>query len=153
MPSGTYAGPLEQVNATWNYKAGESKFTLKATEHKKIGTRWCAHVVTLQDNKEVGSEDVSVQDDGVYRVKVRDEEIKPPFLIIKTPLTKGGEWAVGSATKSFASKGKLGSFTFSIHVLDSNSGAVHPQVSRIARHQTPFRLIPVVVGVRRVHHG
>ena len=47
----------------------------------------------------------------------------------------------------------LRSFNFSDHILDSNSGAAHPPVSRTARHQTPFRLIPVVVEVRRMHLG
>ena len=37
------------------------------------------------------------------------------------------------------------------HILDSNAGAVHPPVSRTARHKTPFRLIPVFVEVSWVH--
>jgi hypothetical protein len=47
----------------------------------------------------------------------------------------------------------LRSINFSDHILDSNSVADHPHVSKKAGRQTPFRLIPVVVEVRRVRLG
>jgi hypothetical protein len=105
-----------QVGATWNYKAGDSKFTLKVTEHKKIGTRLCAHVQTIQDGKPVGSEDVSVQDDGVYRVASDDKNIEPPVLILrlqKDAPTKNDAWNVNSRaeTKSGEKQTLQGTFT------------------------------------------
>jgi hypothetical protein len=87
-----------QVGATWTYKAGESKFTLKVTDHRKIGTKWCAHIETKQDDKVVGSEDVSAQDDGVYRVATDDKPIEPAggvlILKLENDKPKNDEWNV-----------------------------------------------------------
>ena len=86
-----------QVGATWSYKAGDSKFTLTVKDQRRVGAKrwWCAHVETSQDGKVVGSEDVSVQDDGIYRVASDDKVVEPPVLILKLPPASAA-WTVNS---------------------------------------------------------
>ena len=72
-----------QDGSSWNYKAGDSKFTLKAVKHEKVGTTMCARIETVQEGKVVGSEDVFVKDDGVYRLASDDKVIDPPVMILK----------------------------------------------------------------------
>ncbi len=90
-----------QVGATWSYKSGDSKFTLTVKEQKRVGAkRWlCAHVETIQDGKVVGSEDVSVQDDGIYRVATDDKPIEPAVLILKLPPASAA-WNVNSKVEA-----------------------------------------------------
>ena len=88
-----------QVGATWTYKSGDAKFTLTVKEQKRVGAKrwWCAHVETTQEGKVVGSEDVSVQDDGIYRVASDDKLIEPAVLILKLPPTTSAQsWLVSS---------------------------------------------------------
>ncbi len=90
-----------QVGATWSYKSGDSKFTLAVKEQKRVGAkRWlCADVETIQDGKVVGSEDVSVQDDGIYRVATDDKPIEPAVLILKLPPASAA-WNVNSKVEA-----------------------------------------------------
>ena len=67
------------------------------------------------------------------------------------PGLKRSQMAIYAGVRLFY-KG-LRSINFSDHILDSNSVADHPPASSSAGHQTPFRLIPVVVELRRVHPG
>lgn len=97
-----------QVGATWSYKAGDSKFTLTVKDQRRVGAKrwWCAHVETSQEGKAVGSEDVSVQDDGVYRVASDDKPIEPAVLILKLPPASVA-WTVGSRVESKGGGDKL----------------------------------------------
>ena len=89
-----------QVGATWNYKAGDSKFTIKVTTHEKVGTTMCARLETLQDGKVVGSEDVFVKDDGVYRLALDGRVIEPAVRLLKLPPKPGDDWTVDSKAEA-----------------------------------------------------
>ncbi|HVS37333.1 MAG TPA: hypothetical protein VMS17_17360 [Gemmataceae bacterium] len=89
-----------QVGTTWNYKSGESKFTVTVKDHRRAGPQrlLCAHMETSQDGKVIGSEDVTVQDDWIVRVASDDKPINPPVKILE--LDKGAPksdvWPVNS---------------------------------------------------------
>lgn len=85
-----------QVGATWSYKTGDSKFSVKVTTHEKIGTTMCARLETVQDGKVVGSEDVFAKDDGVYRLALDGKVIEPAVHILKLPPKPGDAWVVDS---------------------------------------------------------
>jgi hypothetical protein len=85
-----------QVGATWTYKAGDSKFVVKAIKHEKIGATNCARIETLRDGKVVGTEDVFVKDDSVYRMASDDKQVDPPVLILKLPPKVGEVWNIES---------------------------------------------------------
>jgi hypothetical protein len=98
--------PMKE-GAAWNYRAGDSHFTLRVTKHEKIGTTWCARVETFQEGKAepVGSEDVFVKDDGVYRLASGGKTIDPPVQILKLPPVKNEAWAVDSKVGKDTLKG------------------------------------------------
>ena len=85
-----------QIGATWHYKAGDSKFSVKVTTHEKVGTTMCARLETTQDDKVVGSEDVFVKDDGVYRLALDGKVIEPAVRLLKLPPKPGDFWPVDS---------------------------------------------------------
>ena len=89
-----------QVGATWNYKAGDSKFTVKVASHEKIGTTMCARLETAQDGKVVGSEDVFAKEDGVYRLALDGKVIEPAVRLLKLPPKPGDFWTVDSKAES-----------------------------------------------------
>ena len=89
-----------QVGATWNYKAGDSKFTVKVASHEKIGTTMCARLETAQDGKVIGSEDVFAKEDGVYRLALDGKVIEPAVRILKLPPKANEPWAVDSKAES-----------------------------------------------------
>lgn len=89
-----------QVGATWSYKTGDAKFSVKVTTHEKIGTTMCARLETVQDGKVVGSEDVFAKDDGVYRLALDGKVIEPAVHILKLPPKSGDAWVVDSKAES-----------------------------------------------------
>jgi hypothetical protein len=102
-----------KVGATWTYKAGDSKFQLRVASYEKIGTTMCARVETVQDGKVVGSEDVFVRDDSVYRIASDGKVINPPVMTLKLQKTEKGDiqpkngdiWTVDSKADREALKG------------------------------------------------
>ena len=85
-----------QVGAVWNYKAGDSKFTVKVTTHEKVGTTMCTRLETAQEGKVIGSEDVFAKEDGVYRLALDGKVIEPAVCILKLPPKPGDGWSVDS---------------------------------------------------------
>ncbi|HTU91042.1 MAG TPA: hypothetical protein VMF69_13265 [Gemmataceae bacterium] len=111
-----------QVGATWHYRAGDSKFTIRVARHEKVGDALCALLETIRDGKVVGSEHVSVAADGVYRhdltypqtqpggrskAELGNEKkvIKPPMLVLKLPPRKGDSWKVDSKSDGMTFRG------------------------------------------------
>jgi hypothetical protein len=84
----------------WNYKAGDSKFTLKVVKHETVQTSNCARIETIQDGKSIASEDLFVKDGSVYRLRTDDKLIDPPVLVLKQPAKPGDVWTIDSNTES-----------------------------------------------------
>ncbi|HZY85237.1 MAG TPA: hypothetical protein VFE78_10435 [Gemmataceae bacterium] len=93
------------VGATWEYKVGESKFTMKVTKHEKVGNVLCARLEMLKDNKPQSFEHVSVTKDGVCRNTFEDKEAMPPVLFFKLPPKKDQSWNVDSKAGGASIKG------------------------------------------------
>ena len=76
--------PLKK-GTTWEYVADGKKITTVVTDHEKVGDLMCAKIETDLGGGQKIIEHVAVKDDGIYRVKANNEEVKPPFLILKLP--------------------------------------------------------------------
>jgi len=98
--------PLKK-GTTWEYVADGKKITTTVTDHEKVGDLLCAKIETDLGGGAKMIEHVAVKDDGIYRVRANNEDIKPPFLILKLPPKKGEEWTVDSTAKGFGIKGKF----------------------------------------------
>ena len=103
-----------QVGTTWHYRAGESKFTIRVVRHERVGDTLCALLETTRDGKVVGSEHLSVTDDGIYRHSLSmqaknpvQRTLKPPLLIMKFPPKKGDSWKVDSKGDGKAFRGSF----------------------------------------------
>ena len=101
-----------QIGATWSYRAGEARFVYKATKHELIGKTMCARIEMFQDGKMVGSEDLYVKDESVYRLASDDKVIEPAVLILKLPPKAGEAWNIESKAMGKSSPETLkGTFT------------------------------------------
>ena len=98
--------PLKK-GSSWEYLADGKKITVTVTDHEKVGDLMCAKVETDLGGGNKMLEHLAVKEDGVYRVRANNEDIKPPVLILKLPPKKGDEWTWDSAIKGYAIKGKL----------------------------------------------
>jgi len=98
--------PLKKGTA-WEYVADGKKITVTVTDHEKVGDLMCAKVETDLGGGNKMIEHLTVKDDGIYRVRANNEDIKPPLLVLKLPPKKGDEWTVDSALKGYGIKGKL----------------------------------------------
>lgn len=115
-----------QVGATWHYRAGDGKFTIRVVKHEKVGDTLCALLETRRDGKVVGSEHLAVAADGIYRHtltailrkpdpndKVRTIEAaskqtpKPPILVLKLPPKKDDAWKVDSRSDGQTFRGEF----------------------------------------------
>jgi hypothetical protein len=105
MPETPYY-PLKKDTA-WVYAAEGKKINVKVTAHEKVGDLLCAKVETDMGGGVVNIEHLMVKDDGVYRVSVNGEQIKPPYLVLKLPPKMGDSWSVEAKTKGFDITGKL----------------------------------------------
>src|SRR5215469_1307595 len=93
------------VGSTWEYKAGDNKFTLKVTRHEKVGNVLCARVEMFVKDKAQSFENVSVTKDGVYRNTFEGKEATPPVLFLKLPPKKDETWKVDSKVGGESVKG------------------------------------------------
>ena len=115
-----------QVGATWNYKTGDAKFSVKVTTHEKVGTTMCARLETVQDGKVVGSEDVFAKDDGVYRLALDGKVIEPAVHILKLPPKPGDAWVVDSKAEGKTGTERLqGTFKTGGEEVTVPAGQVH----------------------------
>jgi hypothetical protein len=93
------------VGSSWEYKAGESKYTLKVTKHEKVGNTLCARVEMFVKDKPVSFEHVGVTNEGVYRHSFESKEAQPPVLFLKLPPKKDEPWKVDSKVGGESVKG------------------------------------------------
>ena len=97
------------VGTSWEYKAGDSKYTLRVTKHEKVGDTPCARVEMIVKEKDkdkaVSFEHVAVAKDGVSRYSFEGKEAKPPVLFLKLPPKKDETWKVDSKVGGESVKG------------------------------------------------
>ncbi len=95
--------PLKE-GGTWIYKVGDGEVTVKVKSTDKGETV----LQTLANAKEVATETIKVQSDGVYRTKINATMIDPPVKILElemkdgklVPKGKGAKWGVSSKVQS-----------------------------------------------------
>lgn len=97
------------VGTTWEYKAGDNKYTVKVTKHEKVkadkGEVLCARLELFVKDKSQTFEHVAVTKDGVYRYTFEGKEAAPPVLFLKLPPKKDETWKVESKVVGEAVKG------------------------------------------------
>jgi hypothetical protein len=102
--------PLQVGNA-WEYVSGGKKIVVKVTAIEMVDGMSCARLETDASGAVV-AELVTVKKDGIYRVRANNQDIKPPFMLLKldegqqTP-KQGDSWPVDSKVQNFVLKGKL----------------------------------------------
>ncbi len=102
------------VGATWHYRSGESKFTIRVSKHEKVGDVLCARLEVTRDGKVIAWQHLAATADGVYRYDLGyrlpqpdpkggqaveqtvEDKPKPPILVLKLPPKKGDGWKVDS---------------------------------------------------------
>jgi hypothetical protein len=85
-----------QVGNTWNYRAGENRYSMRVAKHEKVGDAMTAKVEMLVDGKVRSEENIGVTGDGVYRYSYEGKEAKPSVRFLKLPPKKGDTWDVNS---------------------------------------------------------
>jgi hypothetical protein len=93
------------VGTSWEYKAGDSRYTLRVTKHEKVGDVLCARVEMIMKDKPVSFEHVGVTKEGVCRFSFEGKEAKPPVLFLKLPPKKDDTWKVDSKVGGESVKG------------------------------------------------
>ena len=84
------------VGTSWDYRAGENRFTHKVAKHEKVGGVTCARIEQVKDGKVLAYEDVGVTNEGVSRFAFDGKEAKPPITFLKPGAKKGQTWKVES---------------------------------------------------------
>jgi hypothetical protein len=99
--------PLK-VGNKWVYKVGETTTIEMKVEKIENGE---ATLNTYVNQKQVASEAIKVEEDGIYRTKINNTPISPPVKFLGLPPEKGKEWIVDSkitvAGQEHAIKGKF----------------------------------------------
>jgi hypothetical protein len=90
-PGGEYY-PLK-VGNKWVYKVGDATTIEMKVEKIDAGE---ATLNTYVNGKQVASEAVKVQADGILRTKINGTEIKPAVKFLALPVKKGDKWKVDS---------------------------------------------------------
>ena len=85
-----------QKDTTWTYRAGRNEVLVRVAGEEKIGNETCSKLETSIGGMVVSTEYVTVRKDGVYRVKVGDQLVKPPLCFLKLPPKKDATWDVKS---------------------------------------------------------
>ncbi len=80
----------------WVYKVQDQTVEVVVDRNEKIKDETCTKVDTLVSGKVVASEIYCVRPDGLYRVKVKDDEITPPVKVLALPIKKGESWTIDS---------------------------------------------------------
>jgi hypothetical protein len=83
-----------QVGATWQYKAAESKMTVKIVGHEKIGDVMCTKMETSIDGSVVANEHIAHTADGFARVAYNGQKLDKPLLFLKLPSKSGESWDI-----------------------------------------------------------
>jgi hypothetical protein len=88
--------PLKK-GATWTYRTGDKKITVRVAGFEKVGEDGCARLEYLDSDKKVTATEVfTVRPDGVYRVKFNRTLVDPPLCLLKLPLRSGQKWKFDS---------------------------------------------------------
>jgi hypothetical protein len=92
------------VGTTWTYKVGEQERKITVSAHEMVGDIPCARLDSSgADGK--GTEDVTVKDDGVYRVSSNGVKLVPPLCLLKLPAKTGTRWKVKYKEGALSVKG------------------------------------------------
>jgi len=95
--------PLK-VGDSWDYRMGDTKFTLKVAKFEEVDKQNCARVEMTVGGKLHSYDLLAVKADGVYRYVTDGNKAEPPVCFLKLPPKKDETWKVES---SVAGMGKL----------------------------------------------
>jgi hypothetical protein len=95
--------PLK-VGDSWDYRMGDTKFTLKVAKFEEVDKQNCARVEMTVGGKLHSYDLIAVKPDGVYRYVTDGNKADPPVCFLKLPPKKDETWKVES---SVAGMGKL----------------------------------------------
>ncbi len=80
----------------WIYKVQDQSVEVLVDKDENFKNEKCTKVDTLVSGKVVASELYCVKSDGLYRVKVKDDEINPPVQVLPQSIQKGKSWEINS---------------------------------------------------------
>ena len=106
QPAGADLFPLK-VGSKWVYKFGEKEVTVTVVGTEKVGTDDGFKTETKVEGQQPATELFLVKSDGVYRAKVKEDKIDPPFKMISLPAKKDTAWKVDSKVGSQGIKGEF----------------------------------------------
>ncbi len=87
--------PLKK-GSVWEYATAGKTFQIKLADFEMVGDTLCAKLESILNGNQVASEHVAVKDDGVYRYKYNNIEIKPPLKFLQLPAGPDQKWQVDS---------------------------------------------------------
>ncbi|MGL4423939.1 MAG: hypothetical protein ACRCZF_25015, partial [Gemmataceae bacterium] len=82
-----------KTGGKWTYKVGDTTVIEMKVEKIEAGE---ATINTFVNNKQVASETIKVQADGVYRTKINNTKVEPPVKFLALPAKKDTTWEVNS---------------------------------------------------------
>lgn len=85
--------PLE-VGNTWTYQVMGNPITMKVEKHEKVGDVMTAKIITEVSGQTVASENVAVQDDGIYRYAINGQQPESPAKFLALPPEADATWEV-----------------------------------------------------------
>ncbi len=91
----------------WVYAMGESEVTVRVTEFTEKDGVKTGKLVTSIGGKDVASETIRVDQEGVSRTHMNSTNIDPPVLLFKFGLADDESWEVKSKVGESKVKGKL----------------------------------------------
>ncbi len=95
--------PLK-VGDSWDYRMGDTKFTLKVAKFEEVDKQNCARVEMTVGGKVHSYDLIAVKADGVYRYVTDGNKADPPVCFLKLAPKKDETWKVESTV---AGMGKL----------------------------------------------
>jgi hypothetical protein len=131
--------PLK-VGATWEYNNAGKKVTLKVAAIDQIdGVGKCAR---LEGDFGAGpvNEHVTVKEDGIYRVKSNNQDLKPHLLLLKLPPKKGDTWDINSTIQNYTVKGTMAVDEVNVKAGKSSYDTFHVKSSNLSMGGQPVEL-------------
>lgn len=112
----------------WTYKVQDQtiEVVVSNTDKAPAGGDELTKVDTLVNGKVVASETYMIRVDGVYRVKVKDDKIDPPVMILKIPAKQGDSWEIKSkvGTQTVSGTFKVKDTKEKINVMGKDAEAI-----------------------------
>jgi hypothetical protein len=87
--------PLAE-GTTWEYKVGQEECVVRATEVTHMDGVTTSKLVTEHNGKQVATETIRVDKEGVFRTHINEAEVRPPVPLLKFGLTDEDGWEVKS---------------------------------------------------------